>query len=184
MRRILLGIILIAIAACGTQPGIGAKIYQKIYPPEAPTVNIPLSLRMTNYGGGSCVWASTESLLNWNGQTELAQRVRKTYSGGEDPADHNTKMDKIGIRYAMTTQYDIGFLEWAVNTGRGAGVTVDGGAHCINLLDLDANYAWLLDNNSVGQFQKVPRNTFLAEWKSSRHWAFAILTGEPAAPLP
>jgi hypothetical protein len=40
---------------------------------SAPAVDIPPALRTQNWGGGSCVHASTVHLLHWQGQHELAE---------------------------------------------------------------------------------------------------------------
>jgi hypothetical protein len=181
MRRSIFGIILILAAVNEAEPTF--QPLKKIYPSERPIVNIPLALREQNWGGGSCVWASTIPLLRWQGQNELADKVRKTYSGGEYPEDHNAKMEKLGIKYAYTTKGDVSFLEWALKTRRGAGVTVMGGAHMVDLVALDDKYACLLDNNHIENFIWVPRETFLAEWKSSYGWAVTPVYS-PAAPLP
>jgi hypothetical protein len=181
MKRLIVGLILILAAVNETAPAL--RPLEKIYPPELPTVNIPLALREQNWGGGSCVWASTIPLLRWQGRYDLADEVRKTYSGGEYPEDHNAKMDKLGIKYAYTTKGDVGFLEWALRTRRGAGVTVMGGAHMVDLVALDNKYACLLDNNHIDKFLWIPRETFLAEWKSSYGWAVTPVYS-PTAPLP
>src|SRR5687768_14605354 len=48
---------------------------------EIPTVNLPRELREPNWGGGSCVHASTVHLLRWQGHHELAAWWRANYSG-------------------------------------------------------------------------------------------------------
>lgn len=154
---------------------------------ERPTVNLPLSMRQKNWlgdrGEGSCVWASTISLLRWQGRYRTADWVRSNCGGGEWPDDHAGKLDRAGIRYAYVTNGDVRFLEWCCRTRRGAGVTVMGGAHCVNLVYLDDRWACLLDNNDVQHYRWVPRETFLAEWQASYGWGFTVVYS-PTPPLP
>ena len=128
---------------------------------ERPVVNLPASLRQSNWEGnqreGSCVWASTISLLRWQGHYAQADWIRKNLGNGEWPTDWAAKMDKAGLRYAFVTNGDVKFLEWCVQTRRGAAVTVDGGSHMVNLVHLDAKWACLLDNNSTQKYIWVPR---------------------------
>ena len=150
---------------------------------ERPTVNLPLSLRQENWGSGSCVHAAIVSLFRWQGRFNMATRWRQVYSGGEDPQGAAEKLDKEGVRYAYTTAGEVKFLEWALRTRRGCGVTVMGGAHFVTLVHLDSKVAILLDNNSIEKYQTVTREAFLAEWRSSNGWALTVLYA-PAAPLP
>jgi hypothetical protein len=88
------------------------------------------------------------------------------------------------VRYAYTTgENDLSFLEWAVNTRRGCGVTVKGGAHMVLLVHLDAKRAGILDNNFPKEIRWVPRETFLAEWYASQSWAVTPVY-VPPPPLP
>ena len=184
MKRIILKVLLLATAAgCEPQTFIARPPIKK----ERPTVNLPLSMRQENWlgsrGEGSCVWASTISLLRWQGRYQGADWVRRNYGGGEWPDDWAVKMNKAGLRYAFTTSADVEFLEWALRTRRGAAVTIMGGAHCVNLVHLDDDWVCLLDNNAVRRYQWVPRERFLAEWRASLGWGLAVIY-TPAAPLP
>jgi hypothetical protein len=174
--------VLLSVSLCLTGDAAQQVVIQ-----ERPVVNIPLALRQENWAGregsGSCVWASTISLLRWQGRYETAAWIRSHYGDGEWPEDHVAKLDKIGVRYAFVTNGDVKFLEWCCRTRRGAGVTVHGGAHMVNLVHLDSQWACLLDNNSVEKFRWVPRSEFLSEWHASNGWAFTVVYS-PAAPMP
>lgn len=181
MKPVMLAVLLVAaVAGCQPQTFLSSPPVRR----ERPTVNLPLSMRQKNWIGhqdqGSCVWASTVSLLRWQGRYRTADWVRRNYGGGEWPEDHVAKLDKAGIRYAYVTNGDVRFLEWSCRTRRGAGVTVMGGAHCVNLVFLDDRWACLLDNNDVQHYRWVPRETFLAEWRASHGWSFTVLY----SPLP
>ena len=153
---------------------------------ERPTVNLPVSMRQENWlgsaGEGSCVWASTISLLHWQGRYKTADWIRNQLGNGEDPLDWSKKMDTLGVRYAYTVNADVNFLDWSLRTRRGCAVVVRGGRHMINLVHFDAKWAGLLDNNDVEHIKWVPRETFLAEWVASGGWALAVLYN-PAAPI-
>ncbi len=183
-RRILFLLTLaVAVAGCEVADNTGNRAVTK----ERPTVNLPLSVRQKNWlgdrGEGSCVWASTISLLRWQGRYRTAEWVRSNYGDGEWPDNHAAKLERAGIRYAYVTNGDVRFLEWCLRTRRGAGVTVMGGAHCVNLVFLDDRWACLLDNNDVPRYRWVPRKTFLAEWRASYGWGFTVVYS-PTPPLP
>lgn len=184
MNRISLTLaLLLSVAGCETAPIIGPVTAAK----ERPTVNVPLALRQSNWignqGEGSCVHATMISLLRWQGRLNKADYWRQTYGNGEWPDDLAAKFDRENVRYAYTTDGDVRFLEWACRTRRGCGITVMGGAHMVALVHLDAQWAAILDNNSVSKFKWVPRATLIAEWKASHGWAVAPIY-TPAAPLP
>jgi hypothetical protein len=153
----------------------------------APTVDIPLAARQTNWIGedntGSCVHASMVSLLRWQGRPNTANRWMATYGGGENPDRLKQRFDREGVRFAQTLEGDETFLAWAIRTRRGCGVTVHEGTHMVDLIDLTDEEAVLLDNNNVGRLIRMPRDEFLAEWHASHGWAVAPVY-TPAAPSP
>ena len=184
MKRILVALMLLAsTAGCRVGGDFGIAAAKK----ERPTVNVPESLRQSNWigdqGMGSCVHASMISLLRWQYRLKTADHWRQTYGDGEQPEDLAAKFDQEGIRYAYVTNGDVRFLEWACRTRRGCGITVMGGAHMVALVHLDDKWAAILDNNKVENFIWVPRETLIAEWKASYGWAVTPIYA-PAAPLP
>lgn len=143
---------------------------------EAPTrvgvvMELPRVMREPNYAGGSCVHASNIMLLRYQGLEELAAWWRQHYSGGENSQRLQQRLSAAGVRFASTTSGDVSFLEWACRTGRGCGIFYKTN-HSIILVGLDAQYAWLLDNNDVdhpertGRYERVPRAEFIARWKN------------------
>ena len=154
---------------------------------ERPIVNIPMVMRQSNWAGnqreGSCVHAVMISLFRWQNRLHRADEWRRTYANGEWPESLATKLDREGVRYAYTTKGNVSFLEWAVRTRRGCGITVKGGAHMVALVHLDDKWACLLDNNNVSKYKWVSRESLIAEWKASYGWAVTPIY-TPAAPLP
>lgn len=156
--------------------------------PQGVVMDLPLALRQANWGGGSCVHASTVSLLRWQGQHQMADWWRRNYSGGEYSYRLVQRMEAAGLRYAYTDQGDLRFLEWAVRTGRGAGILYKP-RHAINLVGLDQTYAYLLDNNSVdydvrrGHWERVPRAEFERHWRSRGGFGWTLVY-DPPPPLP
>lgn len=183
MKRVVSLVLLLALAAGCESQGIVPSVRKA----ERPTVNLPRSMRQTNWRGpkgeGSCTWATMTSLLRWQGRYRTADWVRKNCGDGEWPEDMAKKLDRANIRYAHVTNGDVKFLEWACRTRRGAGITVMGGAHMVCLVYLDDKWAALLDNNRIEKFIWVPRETLIVEWKASYGWAIAPVY-TPAAPLP
>lgn len=194
MRRMLLAAVMLLLACCtGCNPEFQIDLHGFngfVSPPikaERPTVNLPMLLRQKNWigraGQGSCTWASTISLLRWQGRYNTANWIRKNYGDGEWPEDWMQKAERIGLRYALVTNGDVSFLEWACRTRRGAAITVMGGKHMVDLVHLDDKWAALLDNNATAAYIWVPRETLIAEWKASYGWALTPIY-TPAAPLP
>ncbi|MGH7136777.1 MAG: hypothetical protein ACREHD_13625 [Pirellulales bacterium] len=144
-------------------------------------MNLPEEARCKNYGGGSCVCASTISLLRWQGRDDLAAALRNSCLAGQSSASLHAKLERIGVRWASTTSGDVAFLEWAVRTRRGCGLTYYP-MHYVNLVDLTAEHATLLDNNRVGQYISIPRDEFIRRWRGYGGWATAVVYA-PAAPL-
>jgi hypothetical protein len=176
---------LVAIAGCDGFVGPLQTVRKAIA--ERPTVNIPLRLRQSNWIGngaeGSCVHATMIGLMRWQGRSDLASVWRRKYADGEWPAGLVEKFDRERIRYAYTCGGDVRFLEWAVRTRRGCGITVLGGEHMVALVHLDGKWAGLLDCNDVGKVRWVPRERLVAEWKASYGWAVTVVYS-PSAPLP
>ena len=145
---------------------------------EIPTVDLPRELREQNWGGGSCVHASTVHLLRWQGHHELADWWRASYSGGEYSERLNRRLNAAGLKYAFTVEGDTAFLEWALRTRRGAGITY-WPSHAVNLVHLDDQWAGLLDNNRVEQIIWIPRAEFLRRWRDYGGWAWTLVYNPP-----
>ena len=191
--RTLFALILIVVAA-GCQAVQDEPLMLGSPPPdeapirrEYPTVNLPRGLRQRNWvgdrGEGSCVHASMVMLFRWQGFPAMADWWRQNNANGEWAEDLAYKFDAAKVRYAQTTTADVNFLQWACDTRRGAGVTVMGGKHMVCLVHLDDTWAGILDNNNIDTITWVPRETFLAEWRSSHGWAVTPIYW-PAPPLP
>lgn len=148
----------------------------------APVVDLPPELRTTNWGGGSCVHASTVHLLQWQGHHELAKWWRETYSGGEYSTRLHERLNQAQLQYAYTVEGDVAFLEWALRTRRGAGITYFPN-HAVNLVHLDQERAGLLDNNRVEQIIWIDRQEFLSRWRAYGGWAWTLVYNPPP-PLP
>lgn len=193
MNRCSIFCLLLTCSGCGQLDTIMPDVDIPFLPPaspivtERPTVNVPYELRQENWLGrkreGSCTWATTISLLRWQGRYHTADWVRKNRGDGEWPEHMAEGLDIAGIRYAYTTEGDVEFLEWACNTRRGCGITVQGGAHMVTLVHLDSKWAAILDNNDIEKFIWVPREALIAEWQASHGWAMAPVY-TPTAPLP
>lgn len=156
--------------------------------PQGVVMDVPPRLRTENWGGGSCVHASTVTLLRWHGLSAMADWWRQQYSGGESSDRLVKRMEAAGLRYAYTAQGDVRFLEWCVRTGRGAGIFYKP-KHAINLTGLDDQYAYLLDNNATdypenqGHWERVPREHFERAWQEYGGFAWTLVYSPPP-PLP
>ena len=154
---------------------------------ERPTVSLPFPMRQSNWLGsqreGSCVYATMTSLLRWQGKPEFAEYWKSNYENGSWPERLSAEFDKEGIRYAYTTDDNVEFLEWALDTNRGCGMTVMGGIHMVALVHLDEEWAGVLDNNFTDEIKWIKREALVSEWKASRGWAVTPVYS-PSPPLP
>lgn len=156
--------------------------------PFTDVVDLAPSLRqVNNWGNGSCVFATSISLLRWPGDPKLnhiADEWRRKYSGGEATAEepHTRKMDASGLRYVVTTDGDARLIEWAVATRRGCGVAYPR-RHCVAVVGRvrhnGQDCVVLLDNNHVRTFDYVPWQEFISHWKSLGGRAFAFVYVPP-----
>jgi hypothetical protein len=153
-------------------------------------LDLPPEYRTKNWGGGSCVHASTVTLLRWMGQDELADWWRKNYSGGEYDDRLIKRMEAAGLRYAYihgrNSGMDAGvqFLEYCTRTRRGAGIFYKP-AHAINYVGSDAERVYLLDNNATGYpekngtYENVERGAFYRNWDSYGAFAWTLIYNPP-----
>lgn len=155
-------------------------------PAEVPAMNLPRELREWNWGGGSCVHASTVHCFRWQNKIDLAAKWRKTYAGGETSYGLRKKLDANRIPYAYTEQGDAELLEWASRTRRGA-VIFYFPSHSINFCSYSIRdgqeFAVLLDNNRIDQYLWVPKAKFLREWRGYGGFALTPVFS-PAPRLP
>lgn len=157
---------------------------------EGVVMDLPPSMRQENWGGGSCVHASTVSHLRWLGMEELAAWWRETYIGGEYADRLLQRMDAAGLRWAATQSADFGLLEWANRTRRGA-VIFYKPMHSINFVGIsrDGGTVFLLDNNAtdyperIGHYESVPTEQFKRAWAGYGGFA-AVCVYSPTPPVP
>lgn len=159
--------------------------YETVAFSEIPVVNLPSPARQRNwtrYGEGSCVIASTVMMFRWQGRDDLADAFRRKYGGGHTASMLHADMDQENVRYATTTTGDVRFLEWAMRTRRGAGITFFP-SHFVCLVHLDAERAGILDNNRTDRIIWIGREEFIRRWRGYGGWATTPVYS-PAPPLP
>jgi hypothetical protein len=170
---------------CPLQSPVEALPYSAQYAAERPTVNLPYSLRQTNWvdprtRSGSCWHASLKSVMNWQHQYKL--RDWWPYQGGEYADRGHRRLDAAGVKYAATTAGDERLLQWMLDTRRGAVITY-WPAHAVTLVHLDDQWAGILDNNRTSSVIWVPRREFIPNWRRYGGWATTPVYS-PAPPLP
>jgi len=179
----MLGVMFIVFSAGFILAVISGITYYKHYPQEHPVVNLPETLRQENYNNGSCVWATTVSLLRWQDQYKMANWVRKARSGGVAVSEILQSMEKAGFRFSGTDNGDVAFLEWACQTRRGAAIVIHGGAHMVALVDMNQKRVCILDNNDIKRYKWMDREAVIKDWKKSGGIAFTPVYS-PTSPLP
>jgi hypothetical protein len=146
----------------------------------AAPVEIPLPYRAHNYAGGSCMWASLETVLRSQGQKAIADWCRQNHSGAAGVWDCCRVADSIGLPYAATKNGDAEFLEWCSRTRRAAAIHWSNGAHAVTFCGYNMlGEAVLVDNNRVEQYERIPKAAFLAQWRASGGLAFTTVYWSP-----
>ena len=168
--------------AAGKRPWLAGPV-----DPEIPWMNLPRELREWNWGGGSCVHASTVMCFRWQGDLQRAAYWRRTYSGGETSYGLRQKLDANGIRYHYSARAgDESVLEYASRTRRGAVIfyyPVHSICFCGFAVKDGQEHAVLLDNNRIDNFIWVEKQSFLKHWRGYGGFALVLL-GNPAPRLP
>lgn len=170
---------------CPLQSPVESFSYSSEYAAERPTVNLPYSLRQTNWvdpqtRSGSCWHASLKSVMNWQHQYKLKNWW--PYQGGEYAERGHRRLDAAGVKYTATTSGNEGVLQWMLDTRRGAVITY-WPAHAVTCVHLDQQWAGLLDNNRTQQVIWIPRREFIPNWRGYGGWATTLLYS-PAPPIP
>lgn len=153
---------------------------------EQPPANIPAALHQKNWTGklgqGSCVHASLTSHFRWLNMYEMGERWRATYSDGEYDSRLRQRLDAAGVDYVFTLKADPRFLDWASETRRGA-ILWWKPSHCCTFVGFveenGQQFAAILDNNRIGQFELTPREQFVRLWAG--YGGFALSVDEPPA---
>lgn len=158
-------------------------------------LDLPPEMRTKNWGGGSCVHASTVNLLKWMGQFEMAEWWRANYSGGEYDSRLIQRMEAAGLKYAWSR--DPSFFNWCARTRRGAGIFYKP-SHAINFVGItsptpenfgqypDREVFNLLDNNATGypeqhgHYELVMRREFEERWRGYGSFAWTLIYDPPA----
>ena len=147
--------------------------------------DVPPMLRQENWdplGYGSCVHASTITILRSQGQTQLADWWRATYYSGEYGWRLIERLNNAGIRYAYTDKGDVEFLEWACRNRMGLGIFYFP-RHAVNLVELNEREAVLIDNNRPNSYIRIPREQFIRNWKAYGGFAWTVVY-QPPPPTP
>lgn len=152
-------------------------------PKEIPICNLPQELRIQNYKGGSCVHASTGSAFNWTHQYELQKYWNSTYAYGESYDGLTSKLRKNKIPFYDTYQGNVAILERCTAERRMATIFYYP-QHSISFCGFQDGFAYLLDNNRTKEWIRIPKDTFIRNWRGYGGVAVVPLVGEPAPPLP
>jgi len=211
-----LGLLLVpALAGCDFAPDAApSRAKASARPaPEIPVVNLPRSLREWNWGGGSCVHASTVMHLRWQNAMDVADYWRKTYSGGESYNGLTGKLDRNKVPYYATAggggqdvagqardfaafcsprggSYgtlagDVDVLERCSAERRG-GVIFYKPNHSILFCGFtpDGRDAIVLDNNAIEKFEVVEKQKFIRAWRGYGGVCVVPTIGWPRPPIP
>jgi hypothetical protein len=155
-------------------------------PSKRGYLDLNTGLRQPNYNGGSCVYASLCTVLEWQHRTDLARLMLQNYSGGASQGNLIRACERLGIDYACTLDGDARFLEWCHRTNRGAAIFYFSN-HAVTFagyVERDGRtYAWLIDNNAPDKYIEIEKSEFVSKWK--QYGGFALTSVySPSPPKP
>ena len=149
---------------------------------SVPYCDLPAAYRVRNYAGGSCVHASLETILHWQGQHELARWWRANYAGGEYADRLHRRLEAADVRFAFTTSRGAEgweFLRKCCALRLACAVNLPNG-HMQTLVGMDERWMYVIDNNGPGQIDVWPRGKFAQAWTG---WAVTVV-GQAPPPEP
>lgn len=151
---------------------IGCEEPRPYNPPGATgfteVIEIPQAYRVKNYAGGSCAFASASCALHSQGEHELANHIRRNYSGAAYPEDIMNIIDEVGLKYSYGE--GMNFLR-AIHQRRLTSWVGWPRGHVVNFVGIDENYVYVLDNNYTEAYTRIPIDRFEWEWQG---WAVAL----------
>ena len=138
-------------------------------------LGLPAEFRIDNYKGGSCVHASTATLLHWQGMHGMAEWWTRSYAHGEYSPRLNRRLDAAGLRYAYTMDGDIEWLRKCCRLRLGCAVNWPK-SHMVTLVGIDDEWVYLIDNNSTERITRRSLSQFRREWTG---WAVTLVYTPP-----
>lgn len=182
------GLLVTSVAGCVDDGGPVEVVALPSRPLEQPAANLPGRLHQRNklgpLGQGSCVHASMVMLFRWMNQPDVADAWWRTYGDGEYSDRLMRRLDAAGIQYAATERADPRFLDWCVESQRGAIIWWKP-SHCCFFAGWvwqdGRQYAAIIDNNAPGRFELTPRDQFIRLWAGYGGFGLTILSDPPGA---
>ena len=142
-------------------------------------LDVPQEWRVQNYSGGSCVHACIGFLFNWVGMPEWQVWWNGSYGGGEYSERLNRRLEAAGVRFAFSRDKDWAWLEACCRLRYGAAVNYPEN-HMVNLVGIDAENVYLVDNNNKEVTKVLSREAFARNWTG---WAVTLVY-PPPPPMP
>lgn len=156
---------------------------------EAPWADVPEDMRPRNVSG-QCAWDAGESVFGGAGYTEFKGWGRNAsrigwVGGWVTGVTHAAQA--YGIETKVVTNKDYSIFEYAEKAG--VPVYIQIAVYCPNdhavcLTGLDADYAYILDNNGPPVVKKWPRRTFDRVWNGIACCPCHRKNPKPVVPAP
>lgn len=135
--------------------------------------------RTSNYGGGSCVYATATTQLCQAGAPNLARYVRRNYRGGEWHADWNRTLNHWGVATRSTFQGDKKTLDFAHVNRLTANISYHPNHACL-FLGWYVNHgrithAYVLNPNHTGKIETPTYREFMRNWRENDGDAIVVV---------
>lgn len=148
---------------------------------------VPAGVAQRNWsdrtGYGSCAWASLITILRWQGRDDMAVQMGSRFNGGATWQKLVSASESLGMRYIYTDSGDPRLLEWASDSNRG-GVIFYKPQHAVAFLGFSGNDAIIIDPNTPRVRERIPKQTFLRNWRSRYQGFFLTPVYPPGTPHP
>ena len=181
-----MALVLIVFSHLAAPPKLTSRVRPLKHPDVHNTADVPFALRVSNYrpyGQGSCVHASTATMLNYKGRYLIAEWWKSNHHSGQTAYGIINDYEIAELDYAYTIG-DVEFLEWASRNRQVVGIWYYY-RHCVNFLGFTETHAILLDNNSVSGYDYILKDEFIYNWINTYGgFAFVVMEGNTPPPKP
>lgn len=158
-----------------------------------PDCWVPPAARASNYGGGSCAYAATETALRQQGLESVADYLRSHYSGEAFLESVEAALRACDVPYVSTSRSELAVLRLA-HRNRVPAMLFYYRNHAVTFVRFDQRggkrYVVLVDNNTPHRENWEPMGEFMLRWAAyGRGYGYAggvalvvLSPGEPPMP--
>lgn len=163
-----IAVVITLLAGCDA-PDAGQVVYHRNAKVRwnVPDCHFPESLRLSNYGGGSCAHVGMQNSLRWAGLGSIAEHWRANYGGGAGVSHIVPIARRYGLDVIYTTDGEYELLEFA-DRHRLPAMIFYFSRHAINFVRIDnhTGQVVVMDNNGRKPEHAIDARKFRDNWNA------------------